>query len=211
MASQSPSRPIGRGRLPRPARAMLRPMSLLPAFLDLHGERAVVVGGGPVALRRTRTLLDAGLRVQVIAPDRCDELAVLNTDWQPRPYRSGDLRGAAVVVAATSHAGVNAQVVRDARDLGLLVNDASDATRGNLRFPAVAERAGVQVAVSTGRELPMLAQALTERTRDLLPTPEQLGTWTERREAALALPEPQRQADLGALRRDICRAVGVPA
>ncbi|WP_291430400.1 NAD(P)-dependent oxidoreductase [Deinococcus sp.] len=191
-------------------------MTLLPAFLDLHGVRAVVVGGGAVALRRTRALLDAGLRVQVIAPDCCDELAALSTDclstdWQPRPYRSGDLSGAVLVVAATSHASVNAQVVRDARDLGLLVNDASDATRGNLRFPAVAARAGVQVAVSTGRELPMLAQALTERARDLLPTPEQLVIWTERREAALTLPEPQRQADLGALRQDIRRAVGVPA
>ncbi len=195
---------------------MLRLMTLLPAFLDLHGVRAVVVGGGAVALRRTRALLDAGLRVQVIAPDCCDELAALSTDclstdWQPRPYRSGDLSGAVLVVAATSHASVNAQVVRDARDLGLLVNDASDATRGNLRFPAVAARAGVQVAVSTGRELPMLAQALTERARDLLPTPEQLVIWTERREAALTLPEPQRQADLGALRQDIRRAVGVPA
>ncbi|WP_406565911.1 NAD(P)-dependent oxidoreductase, partial [Cellulosimicrobium cellulans] len=38
-----------------------------PLGLRLDGRRVVVVGGGPVAARRTRGLLDAGAVVTVVA------------------------------------------------------------------------------------------------------------------------------------------------
>ncbi|GGR97961.1 hypothetical protein GCM10008960_25810 [Deinococcus sedimenti] len=188
---------------------MLPQMSFLPAFLDLRGVRVVVVGGGEVALRRIRTLLDAGAQVQVIAPGQHPDLAALPVQIEARHYRRGDLSGAVMVVAATGSADVNDAVVRDARAQGALVNDAGDATRGNWRFPAQAQRAGVQVAVTSGRELPLLAQALAERTAALLPDEATLDSWTARREAALTQPDTQRAASLDALRADIRQSVGL--
>ena len=52
-------------------------MGSYPLVLDLAGRRAVVVGGGTVALRRVRGLLDAGASVQVVAPSVRPELAAL--------------------------------------------------------------------------------------------------------------------------------------
>ncbi|MBO0810095.1 MAG: NAD(P)-dependent oxidoreductase, partial [Actinobacteria bacterium] len=49
-----------------------------PLALELTGRRAVVVGGGQVALRRARGLLAAGAEVTVIAPDVLPELAGLD-------------------------------------------------------------------------------------------------------------------------------------
>lgn len=188
---------------------MLRRVTLA-AFLNLSGESAVVVGGGPVALRRARTLLRAGLRVRVVAPELHPDLAALPVGHHPRPYRPGDVTGARVVVAATSSAEVNDAVAAEAHAAGGLVNHAGDAARGSLRFPAVTRRGGVEVALSTGRELPLLAQALAERIAGLLPAPEQVDAWAERREAALALPGAERGAALAALRADIRAAVGLP-
>ncbi|ALW88041.1 siroheme synthase [Deinococcus actinosclerus] len=188
---------------------MLRHVSFLPAFLDLRGVRVVVIGGGTVALRRTRTLLGAGAQVQVVAPEQHPDFAALPVTTLTRHYRRGDLSGAALVVAATGSADANGAVVRDARAQGSLVNDAGDATRGNWRFPAQAQRAGVQVAVTSGRELPLLAQALAERAAALLPDEPTLDGWAARRETALTQPEAQRTASLDALRRDIRRAVGL--
>ena len=74
---------------------------------------------------------------------------------------------------------------------------------------AQAQRAGVQVAVTSGRELPLLAQALAERAAALLPDEPTLDGWAARRETALTQPEAQRTASLNALRRDIRRAVGL--
>lgn len=185
------------------------PRVTLAAFLNLSGEAAVVVGGGPVALRRARTLLNAGLRVRVVAPELHPDLAALPVGHDPRPYRPGDVAGARVVVAATSSPEVNGAVTAEAQATGALVNHAGDAARGSLRFPAVTRRGGVEVAFTTGRELPLLAQALAERIAGLLPAPEQVDAWAERREAALTLPGTEREAALAALRADIRAAVGL--
>ncbi|MBB5361895.1 bifunctional precorrin-2 dehydrogenase/sirohydrochlorin ferrochelatase [Deinococcus humi] len=183
-------------------------MSLLPAFLNLSGERAVVVGGGTVALRRTRTLLEAGLAVTVIAPEVCEELLTLPLNIERRGYRDGDLVGARVVVAATDQPEINDAVVAAARQGGALVNHAGEAGQGNLRFAATAQRAGVQVAVNTGRELPMLAQALTRRVAALLPAEAQIDGWIAAREHALTLDGAGRATALQGLKTDIWAALG---
>src|SRR5216683_1369427 len=71
-----------------------------PVELDFVGKLAVVVGGGAVALRRTRALVEAGALVTVIAPDVTSELAALPVTLRRR-YRDGDLAGAWLVHAAT--------------------------------------------------------------------------------------------------------------
>lgn len=147
--------------------------------------------------------------MQVVAPEQHPDLAALPVTALTRHYRRGDLSGAALVVAATGSADVNGAVVRDARAQGSLVNDAGDATHGNWRFPAQAQRSGVQVAVTSGRELPLLAQAIAERAAALLPDEAILDGWTARREASLTQPEAERAASLDALRRDIRQFVGL--
>ncbi len=189
---------------------MLRPVSLA-AFLDLQGERALVVGGGPVALRRVRTLLGAGMGVTVVAPELHPDLLGLPVRAERRPYRPEDVRGVRVVVAATDSAAVNDAVTADARAAGVLVNHAGDAARGTLRFPAVIRRGGVQVAVTTGRELPLLAQAVGERVAALLPDDSAVEAWAGRRERALTLAPAERERELAGLRADIRAALGLAA
>ncbi|UQN07341.1 bifunctional precorrin-2 dehydrogenase/sirohydrochlorin ferrochelatase [Deinococcus sp. QL22] len=182
---------------------------LLPVFLDLHGESALVVGGGAVALRRVATLLEAGLSVTVVAPELHPDLAALRVQTAQRAYRSGDVLGQRIVVAATDSSAVNDAVTADARAAGALVNHAGHAGQGSLRFAATTTRAGVQVAVSSGRELPMLTQALTERIAEVLPTQAQLDGWTAQREGALGLQAGEKAAALAALRADIRAGLGL--
>ena len=86
-------------------------MGAYPLLLDLGGRRAVVIGGGAVALRRTRGLLAAGASVAVIAPAVLPELAELSeVAVSLRGYADGDLDGAWVVHACTDDPTVNAAV-----------------------------------------------------------------------------------------------------
>ncbi|TGJ95009.1 uroporphyrinogen-III C-methyltransferase, partial [Actinotalea fermentans ATCC 43279 = JCM 9966 = DSM 3133] len=50
---------------------------LYPLGLRIAGRPVVVVGGGPVAARRTRSLVLAGAHVRVVAPEVCEDLAAL--------------------------------------------------------------------------------------------------------------------------------------
>ncbi len=52
-------------------------MRYYPIFLDLRGQRCVVVGGGRVAERKVKGLLRAGAEVQLVSPTLTPRLALL--------------------------------------------------------------------------------------------------------------------------------------
>jgi hydroxymethylbilane synthase len=134
----------------------------------MRGRRAVVVGGGTVAERKVRGLLPAQAAVLVVSPTLSPPLAALAEvgaiAWEPRRYAPGDLAGAFVVFAATDDDAVNASIVAAARTAGILVNDASDADRGDFATPAVHRAGPLTVTVDSSG----LSPAFTKRIRDEL-------------------------------------------
>ena len=52
-------------------------MAYFPFFMDLEGREGLVVGGGPVALRKIRKILPYGPRLTVAAPELLPEIAAL--------------------------------------------------------------------------------------------------------------------------------------
>lgn len=136
-----------------------------PLTLDLGGRRAVVVGGGPVAVRRASGLLDAGARVEVVAPFVCEDLAALVAGsaltWHERDYVAGDLlepEPAWLVHTATGERPVDDQVAREAEAARIWCVRADDATASTAWTPAVARGVrgsaseGLTVAVSAGAD-----------------------------------------------------------
>jgi uroporphyrin-III C-methyltransferase/precorrin-2 dehydrogenase/sirohydrochlorin ferrochelatase len=119
-------------------------------MLDLAGRRAVVVGGGQVALRRTRMLLEAAAHVVVIAPVVLPELAALPVTVLPRPYRDGDLAAAWLAHAATDDPLVNAQVAAEAERNRIWCIRADDGASSPAWTPAVTRHGPVTVAVTSG-------------------------------------------------------------
>jgi precorrin-2 dehydrogenase/sirohydrochlorin ferrochelatase len=135
-----------------------------PAFLDLRGKLAVVVGGGDVALRKVELLLSCGARVRLVSPRAAESFSRLGPSLElvSRPYRSTDLDGAFLVFAATDDSAVNAEVARQARAGGILVNVADAQPLCDFLVPSVVSRGDIQIAISTGGASPALAQHLRE-------------------------------------------------
>jgi len=141
----------------------------------------VVVGGGRVGLRRSRTLLVAGARVRVIAPSLLAELAELPVEVERRRYAAGDLAEAWLVIAATEDPAVNAAVAAEAESRRLFCVRADHATGGTARVPAVLRRDALTVSVNAGDDP---ARAATVRdvlaylidTRSLAGRPARPGT-----------------------------------
>jgi uroporphyrin-III C-methyltransferase / precorrin-2 dehydrogenase / sirohydrochlorin ferrochelatase len=121
-----------------------------PLMLDLTGRRAVIVGGGRVALRRAQALLTAGALVRVIAPRVDPALTGLELTVSRREYRDGDLAGAWLAHAATNDPAVNARVAADAQRLRIWCVRADDAAASAAWTPAVARDGEITVAVTAG-------------------------------------------------------------
>ncbi len=143
-------------------------MGYLPLFLNLEGSCCLIVGGGNVALRKARTLLEAGARVLVISPQFDAGFGPLAHDYpqqlaiESRPYESPDLSGFQLIFAATDQEAVNARVSAEARRAGVWVNVADDPARCTALAGAVLQRGSLQIAVSTGGECPALAAAIRD-------------------------------------------------
>jgi len=148
-------------------------MDFLPLFHILRGRRALLVGGGDVALRKARLLSDAGAVLRVVAPEVHSELRELVEQGQGelllRPYASGDLQDCVLVIAATDDEPLNAQVSRDASERGVPVNVVDAPALCSVIFPAIVDRSPLVVAVSSGGDAPVLARLLRAKLETWIP------------------------------------------
>ena len=136
---------------------------LYPIALDVSGRPCLVVGGGPVAARKARSLLECGAVVTVVAPSLCEEMDRLGPSLsavERRAYRPGDSAGFHLVVTATGHSDVDAAVYADADARGIWVNSADDRAHSSFILPAIHRDGAVTIAVSTGGLSPALASWL---------------------------------------------------
>jgi len=143
-------------------------MPSLPVMLDIQGKRCVILGGGPVALRRARALLLAGGDVAVIAPTIGPELSALPINRLERPYQHGDLDGAWLVIIASNDPQVNEAAAREAKQSNVLVNRADDPDSGDFTVPAHAHHGPITLAVHTDGTSASAAATIRRRLSDAL-------------------------------------------
>jgi uroporphyrin-III C-methyltransferase/precorrin-2 dehydrogenase/sirohydrochlorin ferrochelatase len=148
-------------------------MDYLPIFINLKNEPCLIVGGGSVAARKAETLLQAGGRVSVLAPQFSDPLSkrqesghitLLTKSFEPQ-----DVDGFKLIVAATDDADVNARVAAAARVHNIPVNVVDRPDLCTFIFPAIIDRSPIIAAVSSGGASPVLARILRMRLESLIP------------------------------------------
>jgi len=146
---------------------------IYPTALRLLGRPVLVVGGGPVAARRAKGLLDAGARVTVVAPVASAPLQDMADAgllaWEARTYVSSDVDGVWFVQTATGDSAVDAQVSADAEAQRIWCVNASDHEASAAWTPAVAEVDDVKIAVNAGGD-PRRAMAVRDAVATALET-----------------------------------------
>jgi len=147
---------------------LLSDLTHYPIFLDLKGRPVLVAGAGRVALRKTRGLVEAGARVTVVAPAWVPEFAELPVRMLKRRFRESDLRGMALVFAATDDRAANRRIGEAARRLGIFANIADAAAECDFVVPARVERGMVQIAIATGGRNPRVSAELRRKIEAVL-------------------------------------------
>jgi len=156
-------------------------MSMLtPLFLKLTGRAVLLVGGGPVATAKARTLADAGAAVTVVSPELTPELTALAAaqGWpvRARAVAPSDLDGAWLVIAGAPPE-INRQVAAAAEERRIFTVSVDDPGNSSAYGGGVIRRGGVTVALSTDGEAPALAGLLREGLEALLP--DDLASWLD--------------------------------
>ena len=148
-------------------------MEHLPIFLDIKAKPCLVVGGGPIALRKLENLKRAGAEIHVVAPAlapefraRVDETEI---HYHARRFQDDDIEGMRLVIAATDDRDINRQIAALANARGIPVNVADQPEDCTFIMPSIIDRSPVVVAVSTGSASPVLARMIRARLESLVP------------------------------------------
>lgn len=140
---------------------------LYPVNLKIAGRLCLVVGGGPVAVRKVEDLLIGGGTVRVVSPEAVPSLRQLagsgRVEWRQRPYRSGDLDGAFLAIAATNRPEVQRQVTKDAAAARVLLNSTDDPLACDFQVPSRLMRGDLLITISTGGASPAFSRRIRER------------------------------------------------
>ncbi len=149
-------------------------MEFLPIFMNVRGQRCLVVGGGEVAERKASLLLQAGAAITLVSPELTDELKLLvdkgKIAFRQSEFSESDLEGVTLVIAATDNEAVNRQVSELARARQLPVNVVDNPELCSFIMPSIIDRSPVQIAVSTGGASPVLARLLRTHLESTIPS-----------------------------------------
>lgn len=149
---------------------------MYPINMRLEGRSAAIVGGGRVALRKVRRLLESGAQVTVMTKEVLPELAELAAAGkihllaelcsQGKADVAGpgnmDFAGYTLVFAATDDFALNHAICLQAKSAGALVNSATAPEDCDFFLPALVKRGDVELTVGTGGDSPALARLIRQ-------------------------------------------------
>lgn len=190
-------------------------MAYFPFFTDLSRREGLIAGGGAVALRKAKALLEYDAKLTVAAPELLPEFRELpGVRLIPRPFAPELLEGKWFVIAATDDPDENRKIAVLCRQRNILVNVVDDREACTFLFPALVHEGCLSVGISTGGASPSGAGWLKNQIRALLPDNfgellEYLGAQRETVRTAFPTDEKRRAAVYARL-FDACMAAGRP-
>ena len=123
-----------------------------PMFVDLSDKKIVVVGGGNIATRRFKTLLQFTRNITAVAPKTTMELHELGkagfVNLINRPVKRSDFTMAFMVIAATNDWKLNDEIYRVCKEEGIYVNVADDKSKCDFYFPGIYMQDEVVVGIT---------------------------------------------------------------
>ena len=145
--------------------------NLFPVNLNLQSRKCLVVGGGSVAERKVKSLLQCGAEVWVVSPKLTQYLEKLSAEEAinvlNRQYTTDDLHGCSLVISAVDNSEVNSRVADDCFERNIPVNVVDDPPRCSFTVPSVLRRGSLCVTVSTDGKSPLLARMIREELEEL--------------------------------------------
>jgi len=145
----------------------------LPIFCQLRHRACLLVGGGDVAERKARLLLEAGAALTVNALAFAPQFEAWAKQGMLRlvqgEFNAILLDDCWLAIAATDDDAVNNQVSEAAEARRIFCNVVDAPKQASFIMPSIIDRSPLMVAISSGGTSPVLARLLREKLEALLP------------------------------------------
>lgn len=165
-------------------------MAYFPMFINLTDSDCLIVGGGKVAYRKIKVLLDFGARIHVVAKDINTDVKLLSQEvdclfTEQREFRPSDLDNKSLVVAATTDYSLNSQIASLCNDAKIPINVVDCSQLCTFIFPSYIKEQNLVGAFSSSGNSPVITQLLRDQAKEILipklgEINELLGQWRSR-------------------------------
>ena len=148
-------------------------MAYFPMFVNLKDQPCLVVGGGMVAYRKVKVLLDFEARVVVVGENICDKINEIvkksnQLELQKKCFEDADCDNMFMVIAATDDKELNHHIVGICNSKGIMVNAVDQKEDCSFIFSSYIKEKNLIAAFSSGGNSPVLAQYLKSQETEIL-------------------------------------------
>jgi precorrin-2 dehydrogenase/sirohydrochlorin ferrochelatase len=149
--------------------------TLFPVFFRLDKLRVVVIGGGAVGTEKTTAILNSSpdASLKIVAKEFREELIEFCKDKKvelvQKAYKSTDLDGYDLVIAATCFKVLNEEIHRDAKEKKILINVADTPDLCDFYLSSIVKKGDLKIAISTNGKSPTFAKRMRELLTEALP------------------------------------------
>lgn len=124
-------------------------MNYLPISLNLFKKKVLIVGGGNVALLKSKNLSRFTSDITFLATDFMPEIANSGYPTICKAYEKSDLKGFSLVYACTDNRQLNHQIKDDCSDTGLLVSVCDNPPLSDFVSPATYQKGTITISVGS--------------------------------------------------------------
>lgn len=134
-------------------------------MMDLENKKILVIGGGKVAYRKIKGLLETGAYIYVVGTEISLEIQAIKHQKLiliERSFMPSDLENKDIAFVCTNSRETNERIVDLAKAKGLLTSCVEQKVRADFIVPAVYRNGDLTVAVSTSGANPTLAKNIRD-------------------------------------------------
>ncbi len=136
----------------------------IPMSVNINGKKFLIIGGGNIAVKKAKKLLEYGADITIISPEILE--CIENTKYIKAKYTKENLNDFDYVIAATDL--INEEVRLDCNDLSIPCLDISCGEKSDFHLPAVIKRDSLLITVSSGGKSPGISKLIKKDINDLI-------------------------------------------
>ncbi|AKP66223.1 precorrin-2 dehydrogenase/sirohydrochlorin ferrochelatase family protein [Companilactobacillus ginsenosidimutans] len=126
---------------------------MYPIMVNLTNRPVTIVGGGKVAFRKYKKLINDNPKLTVISPEIDSRFDLDKINWVESRYKKSLIRDADLILACTDDAEVNQAVYQDAT-ANQLVNNTSNKKNSDFYNVSTVEQDGFVYSISSNGKDP---------------------------------------------------------